>query len=295
MTGLTAVSPTATQQSTLSSGILYLAFGESYAEETRQAIRFLRRCSAGVQIAVVTDAAWQVEPVPDVFVLRPSVSGFASKPRYIYEASPFERTLFLDTDTVAVRDVKPIFGLLNHYDVGVNFGGPKLDGEDGLEFHSQCTSGLILFRKNEKVEEMFRLWEAEYVARQRPGSDHRGAPDQRWLALAIAKSAARPVHLDSYVHFNLTQTTKTRTPPMIYHGRGLHVELIDAEICANWNDPVEDVRERNWLPHIAGILPGAGVGRRDPLLMLAFRLRRFFNKGRRALQRWTSRAVARGL
>jgi hypothetical protein len=129
-----------------SEGILYLAFGQKYQDEARRSLQSLRRIS-NVATAVITDRAWLEEPRPDHFVVRESVRSFRAKPLYIYEASPFGRTLFLDTDTVIGRDIAPIFGLLNHYDIGVRFGGAQLKEGDGLTFHTQCNSGVILFRE----------------------------------------------------------------------------------------------------------------------------------------------------
>jgi hypothetical protein len=90
-------------------GVVYLAFGQKYQDEVRRSLRSLRKVSTA-STAVVTDRAWTDDPRPDHFILRKSVPSFRSKPLYIYEASPFEKNLFLDTDTVIGRDIALIFG-----------------------------------------------------------------------------------------------------------------------------------------------------------------------------------------
>ena len=129
-----------------SEGIVYLAFGQKYQDEAKRSLRSLRKVS-NVSTAVVTDRAWRDEPRPDQFVVREPVRSFRAKPLYVYRASPFERTLFLDTDTVVGRDIAPVFGLLGYYDIGVCFGGAQMNEGEGLTFHTQCNSGVILFRK----------------------------------------------------------------------------------------------------------------------------------------------------
>ena len=136
-------------------GVLYIAFGESFCEEARRSIASLKSVSPGLPVAVVTDKEWSQKPVPEQFVLRECLLGYRCKPAYMYEASPFRLTLFIDTDTLVARDIRRVFNLLGHYDVGVRFGGPELR-EPGLEFHTQCNSGVVLFREEPAVEEMSR-------------------------------------------------------------------------------------------------------------------------------------------
>jgi hypothetical protein len=227
---------------------------------------------------VITDRAWLEEPRPDHFVLRESVQSFRAKPLYIYEASPFGRTLFLDTDTVIGRDIVPIFGLLRHYDIGVRFGGAQLNEGDGLTFHTQCNSGVIIFRKCDAVESVFKKWLGLYddVAARHAVEDRRGLADQRYLALAIAQSRARPVPLESFLNFTLFDTIGTCSPPVVYHGRFAWIEELAQSVNQSWN-PELDWWVHLWLPNILGFLP-RGIRRSDPLLAAALVLRRLYNE-----------------
>lgn len=265
-------------------GVLYIAFGKKYHHETRRSITSLRKVSPDVPIAVITDQEWQENPVPDLFIIRDNEESFMSKPVYMSE-SPFDKTLFLDTDTVIAKDITPIFGLLDWYDVGVRFDGPQLNEPNGLHFHTQCNSGVILLGKSQIVVEMFEIWLDEYnVAKSTmTGSsdiaDSRGLGDQRYLSIAIAKSKVRPVHLASYLNFALFETIITYSPPVIYHGRLDEMEMLDAEISGKW-DTANDWQARLWLSNIRGLLP-RGIRHSDPILATAFLLRRLGNSIRR--------------
>lgn len=257
-------------------GILYIAFGRQWQDETRRSIVSLRKVSK-LPIAVITDSRWVLDPQPDVFITRSHVNGFASKPTYIFEATPFQNTLFIDTDTIVVQDPDPVFGLLDYYDIGVRFGGPQLNEEPGLVFHTQCNSGVILFKKNKAVSNVFTLWKNEYskALNISKGMDDRGLGDQRYLAIAIAKSKARPVHLGEFLNFALFETIITYSPLVVIHGRLKDMEIVGDEINTPW-DTRTDWHPRLWLPNIRGVLP-AGVGRSDPLLALALVFRRIWN------------------
>jgi len=274
-------------------GVLYIAFGEQYHRETRRSIASLRKVSPAVRIAVITEEEWTTEPIPDAFILKDNNESFASKPKYMYE-TPFERTLFIDSDTVIARDITPIFGLLDWYDVGVRFGGPELNEPNGLEYHTQCNSGVVLFKKNEAVAEMFTIWQKEYATQKQLSAttnqirDRRGLNDQRFLAVAIAKSGVRPVHFAEHLNFALFETIICYSPPVIFHGRLREMEMLHEEISGKWTSS-EDYHARLWLPNIRGLLP-AGVRRSDPLLALALILRRLYNSTRRSLRRITKRS-----
>ena len=271
-----------------SCGVFYIAFGETYRNEARRSIASLRRTSPGLAAAVVTDTEWDCEPRPDLFILRPSVQGFASKPAYIRE-TPFDATLFVDTDTVFARDAKSIFGLLRHYDIGATFEGPQLNEPDGLELHTQCSSGVILYLKTQQVWNVFDKWQERHRAAScgQEGAltnDRRGLNDQRYLAIAIARSRVRPVHLTSYLQFVLFTVTTAYSPPIIYHGRGPELELLDSFISSKWTS-TEDCHPRLWLPNLRGLLP-MGIRRSDPLLALALVLRRLGNELRWRIATW---------
>jgi hypothetical protein len=259
------------------SGVVYIAFGERYAAETRRSLASLRLVTEA-SVAVVTDQPWKSDPQPDMFVLRPAERSFRCKPLHLYDASPFTRTLFLDTDTVIARDIAPVFGLLEHFDVAVNFAGAPLNHPGGLEFHLQCSSGVILFRKGPTVEHLFTEWLHLYdeACKQTSSTDERGVGDQRYLAIAIAESVARPAHLGSFLNFAITDVMVTNSPPAVYHGRKAWLEKVGSQMNRTW-DPASDWYTRVWMPNAAGFLP-RGVRRSDPLLAMALILRRFWNE-----------------
>lgn len=267
-------------------GVLYLAFGEQYRREARRSIATLRKVSPQVPVAVITDSPWQIEPRPDTFVLRLMEESLRCKPRHMYTASPFCRTLCIDTDTVVARDITPLFGLLDHYDFGVRWVARQLGRGNWLTFHPYATSALVLFKKNEAVAELFENWLRDYDHQSRNVQpSERGLPADKCFADAIAMSTVRCIHLPEYVMFDATQPTITYSPPLIYHGRFVEMEMLHEEISGKWNS-AEDYHQRLWLPNIRGLLP-AGVRRSDPLLATALILRRVYNSGRRALLRFT--------
>jgi hypothetical protein len=271
-------------------GVLYIAFGESYQEEVRRSLKSLKSCSPAIKSAVITDQPWSTSPQPDMFVVREAEFSFRSKPKYIND-TPFERTLLLDTDTVVAKPIDSLFKLLDYYDIGLTMQSVRSDDPYGLDCHPQCNSGVILFKKNERVERFFSKWLQEYDNSCGKGMDPnseipgKGVPDQPSLKASLIGSDARVVHLPTFVHCILQYPAITYSPPMIYHGRIAHMEMLDEEIENRfkqvWGWHV-------WLPNIRGFLP-AGVRRSDPALAAGLIFQRIFNTSRRRLRSWLSK------
>jgi hypothetical protein len=268
-------------------GVLYIVFGRRYQAEAKRSIDSLRKVCPKMRIAVITDSKWSDLAVPDIFILKSTEASYALKMRYAYD-SPFDRTLCLDSDTIVARDVSALFGMLDYYDVGFHFGGPYIDEPNGLKFQMRAGTSVFMFKKAEHVADFFSKWSDEYyIQKQRLTAagavfDERGLDDTRSCAIAIAKSSVRSFQLGSFLYFDLGATLTTHSPPLIYHGRIPHMEMLDAEIGGNWNVET-DWHPRLWMPNIRGILP-AGVRRSDPILATALLLRRAYNSSKRRVR-----------
>lgn len=257
-------------------GVLYVAMGDSYRNEAKRALASLQKNSPGVNSCVITDQPWRGAPQPTHFIVQQQVLGFRCKPELIPK-TPFERTLYIDVDSYVARDISNVFNLLDYYDIGVKFGGNHVN-EAGIELHTQCCSSTILFSSNAEVRTVFDSWKQLYyeaVQKVQNVTDFRGLGDQRYLAIAIARSKARPCHLDSYLNFNVGYINYTCAPPLIYAGRSVDLEYLDHVLTDRW-DYSTDWMGRVWLGTIKGVLP-RGIRKSDPLLAAAILSRRIVN------------------
>jgi hypothetical protein len=261
-------------------GVLYIAFGDMYRHEACNSIASLRNICPAIAVAIVTDTV--IEALTDVTtVLRPPIPSLECKPTYICD-SPFERTLFLDTDTYIVRDIAPLFDLLDHYDICAQYGGTQFNGPYGLTFQARINSGLLLFKRCGATQDMFAAWLALYI-KEKIDKDARNPADERALTQAIATSTARPGFVSPCVYINLNAPWVFHSPPLILHGRVPSFAAIAQDMLRNWS-PENDWAPRVWLPNLRGLLP-RGARRSDPLLAVAFVLRRLWNECRHRVQK----------
>lgn len=256
-----------------SRGVIYVAFGEKYLNELRVSVSSLRRVSPNLGIAVVTDGP--IEGLDNVHVIvRPAIRSLESKPTYL-ACSPFKQTLFLDTDTYVLRDVTPLFGLLNFYDFCAQWGGARFGGHDGLDCHARIGSGMMLFRASEGLTRVFQHWLTLYQEEQTRAGE-KNLADEPSLTESLARSALRLGVLPPYVQIGLNAPWVFFAPPMVLHGRPRSFEALSRHISKGW-DPTTDWSPRVWLPNLQGLLP-RGVRRSDPLLAFALVARRCWNE-----------------
>lgn len=148
-------------------GVIYCATGASYVEEVVSSIQSLRKAEPGSRVTVFTDTsgARHLENVFGGAIELRLIEG----PSYCWDDklgaiadSPFERTVFLDTDTYVVRPFLSEMGkALEHFDLlalpGMGF---NLDWENEAytDCLSQMNTGVIVYKRCPATGQMFRLW-----------------------------------------------------------------------------------------------------------------------------------------
>ena len=162
-------------------GIMYSAFGEKYIAQAVRAAGSSLRHNAVPHL--IFSAGEVRDPPPGATVVRfeqisdaPFVDRIANMRR-----SPFERTLYLDTDTYVVEEVVGVFDLLDHYDLALAQ-APAYRGLDDPEVPAafpEFNCGVVAWRAGERVSAFLKSWEETYrewlvkdVLPGRHGGDH---------------------------------------------------------------------------------------------------------------------------
>lgn len=258
-------------------GVLYIAFGDKYRKECAVSIRSLKILHPELPICVVTDDEWQEEPEPDLVLERKAILNLGAKPTYMGD-TPFEETLYLDTDTIVVKEILKVFDLLKYYDIGINFRSQFLRSEN--YFLPWCNSGVILFRRNKNIEETFKRWRVMFQEAETAQPDAH-ITDDRYLPIAITEGRARVIHLASALNFFLGEPQTTSSPLRIIHSRDLSDAERARKINRDWN-AATDWYSRVWLPVLKGFFPQGGLRllgmwAKDPLIACSLLARRSFD------------------
>ena len=102
-------------------GYLYIAYGEAFTKEALMSIESLRRFTS-LPIAVYTDQKEIVEAKQkelQITLIGEIVANHLRAKVDYMDQSPFLKTVFLDTDTVIVRNCDDMFELLERFDVSI--------------------------------------------------------------------------------------------------------------------------------------------------------------------------------
>ena len=156
----------------LSRGILYVATGARYREEAARSASSFRSTMPDVPIALCTDdpeAAGALDCFDTVVQHTGARYSYIDKARPL-TASPFDRTLFLDTDTHSLSACHEVFDLLDHFDLAVahaplrgHFGLPP-----GCPAFPELNTGVIAYRTSSGFAALVDGWISRFET-QAPG------------------------------------------------------------------------------------------------------------------------------
>ncbi|MCB1089149.1 MAG: hypothetical protein KDM63_19085, partial [Verrucomicrobiae bacterium] len=168
----------------MESGILYIALGGPYLEEARRSAESVKASNPGLPIALITDQPLAPDGTFDV-VLQHEAYQPSGDERYLARdrgayfvkilpllRSPFEKTVFLDTDTWVAGSLAPVFDLIDRFEVLVTpchithdyaFEIKEEPFRSIPEAFGYFNTGFFAFRKSEGAEALIREWQRLYL------------------------------------------------------------------------------------------------------------------------------------
>lgn len=147
-----------------SRGCIYIATGCAYLDEAFVSYTSLRRHMPDLPVCCFTD---DPEYAKRFFshverIDRPFRNFLEKVPPLL--KSPFERTLFLDTDTVINAPIDDLFDLLDRFDLAAAPDPFWVEAPGCPACFQHLNTGLIVYRRTDQVMDFFRRWLSEYQA-----------------------------------------------------------------------------------------------------------------------------------
>lgn len=170
----------------MSRGVIYIAFGDRYVSEALYSAASLKAVS-DVPVTLFTDKAVAAPQIDDVRIFEPRHK--RAKIDMLAE-SPFERTLYLDSDTRILEDVSPLLALLDRVDIAAaqdqcrrsHRWAAAIDAYAAIpETFSELNCGILAYRKSDATLRLFARWN-EIFARYR---DLTNGQDQAAFRIAL--------------------------------------------------------------------------------------------------------------
>ncbi len=223
-------------------GFVYVATGSGYLDEARRSAASLRRFNPDFPICLVTDAA--VNEGDGVFDTVIACANAEHKPidKLFAFDCPFERAVFLDTDTRVFGDLSPLFAILDRFDLALHqdvHRGWNYDLPDVPVAFTEFNTGVIAFRRSAQVLEFAGQWRANYDSLKRAQGLINDQPSFR---RTLYHSSLRVAPLPSEFHFLGNFPNYILWKARLIHARG------DLEQIAQQVD--ETLGARVYLPSV---------------------------------------------
>lgn len=174
-------------------GIIYIVFGEAFTKEALYSAESVKKNSPNIPICMLTDRPQEAQKNSYVDFVAEIKPGHArAKVDYI-DASPFEETIYLDSDTCIVEDISDMFDMLEKYDICAihDFARKRKKYSDLIPEYgkipygfSEVNGGVFVYKKNEKTNIFFDLWRDKFYEHFKITSGW----DQISLRMALWKS-----------------------------------------------------------------------------------------------------------
>ncbi|MDY6803998.1 MAG: hypothetical protein SXA11_09360 [Cyanobacteriota bacterium] len=231
-------------------GFIYVASGEKFITEAIDSATSLRKFMPEAEITLITDNEAELKHKcfnqvvylsTDLVAVAPTHRGYYQKIKGL-SASPYEKTLFVDTDTQFADSVWELFSLLKDYDFAIASAPykAKIPSMSLIEFKQKyqqknylpaLNTGVICYQKSSKVRQLFQEWEQIFV-NNAPGNGEYYS-DQTVFCQALAKSQVRPMILPTEYNFRIGMPQAVHGRVKIFHGRPVqgwqrHIELVNS-------------------------------------------------------------------
>lgn len=149
-------------------GVIYIAFGKHFLKELQFSAESVKKHNPDLHITAFVDKHFESEFVDDIKIikakhLRPKID--------FIDQTPYEQTLFLDTDVVVDYPIEEMFELLDTFDFAAthDLARKRLKYSKAIPEYgkipyafSELNTGVMVFKKNEKVVNFLQQWRKNF-------------------------------------------------------------------------------------------------------------------------------------
>jgi hypothetical protein len=156
----------------LKRGILYIATGEKYIHEVIPSAATCKQHNR-FPIALITDSDRHDLPegLFDIIIIKPA--RFSYRDKLLMKFSPFEQTIFLDTDTYIADTLDDLFRILDYREFAIH------QADEGYEYSMnevsnampEFNTGVIAYKLTPSVLQLIEDWDTSFDAKTQVKTD----------------------------------------------------------------------------------------------------------------------------
>jgi hypothetical protein len=201
----------------MSCGILYTATGREFVEEAELAVKSLSREMPNIPKTIVTDGHTSPTGFDQVIEIENPTYGFQDKISGLRQ-TPYDKTVFLDTDTYVYNDFSELFDLLSEFDLAATHNQNRdiYTYNPGVpSCFPEYSTGVVAYNKSAS-ESLFEEWYNSYTG------DEIG--DQPSFRKMLYQSNIRIATLPREYNCAIKSPGHVVKPVKIFHGRLVSLE-----------------------------------------------------------------------
>lgn len=227
-------------------GFVYVVNTKGYVEEALASAASLRRAMPSAEIAIVAPESLFLSRSDLIWIpMRGEYDGPIAKVEMT--SAPFDRTVFLDSDTYVTSSLADLFDILATFDLALAH--DPMRGWDyetaAARAFTELNTGVVAFRRTPAVAALFEDWWSTYQsmrATQGLRNDQPSFREALWRAREV-----RHATLPSEYHLVAAHGAHVMWDAKLLHGRnGLQ------QVASSLN---ERIGPRTYMP-VWGVLPG---------------------------------------
>lgn len=202
-----------------SCGIIYVAVGDRCVKETEESLASLRATNPELPVMLLTDQPAKDPGKWDAVEVDESLKGQKNRAKLYMDRAPWERCLFLDSDTLVCGDLMPGFALLDRFE----FCGEQVAGGHHYQLPGlppsfpEINSGVLFWRPTENVKKLFERWRQLYDELDQSHEARKW--DQKSLRYAVWQSDVRFARLPSAFNVMPYYPAAIERELVVAHGR----------------------------------------------------------------------------
>lgn len=158
----------------MKNGIIYIATKKhkeaNHIKEVLHSAESVKKIHSNLNITLLTNDKNIKSKFFDNIKILP-IKTTREKQNLLYKYTPYQNTLYLDTDTEVVNSITQVFSLMNRFDIASVIDHSRVNPERNKLWKQysntsnsfpEFAGGVILFRKSLEVEKFFKVWKDNY-------------------------------------------------------------------------------------------------------------------------------------
>jgi hypothetical protein len=231
-------------------GVVYIATGDKFVEEATLSARTVREQMPNVPIALMTDLDTNIDVFDTTIEIEQPRHDFGDQVFHLGR-TPYEKTIYLDTDIYLYESIEGLFTLLSNFDLAAAhnqryYSSERVDIEGIAAIprsFPEYNSGVVAMKRNDRVQSFLNEWRDAYEQVVEHGQVHNQAAFRLALYRSDVRLATIPPEYNCVFH---RPGTVNRTVK-VFHGRLSDIHGLGANEGMDIRQAMQEINSRSDL------------------------------------------------